>query len=302
MRRTAFTLIELLIVIAIIAVLIGLLLPAAQKVREAASRTKCQNNLKQLALATHGYHDANMKLPYATLDKQPNETTSSWSSGLILVLPFLEQDAVAKRWDIKKPRNDSSTEATLGYSNASLQKGLIPTYVCPSMTPPDGPVGGTEERGWCSYLFNAGTPNVTDHAYPPGGVEVAFDGVILPQKRDVPLNRPVNLTAITDGTSNTLLAGETDFKANGFISTTPGGVWAYGYIGYNWGTAFHRLNKHDHAAPGDGYGGFRSEHIGGAAFVMADGSVQFIRDTISPTTTYRWLATRAGGEVVSLDQ
>src|SRR5687768_8455497 len=108
-RRVAFTLIELLVVIAIIAVLIGLLLPAVQKVREAAMRAKCQNNLKQLALATHGYHDANNKLPYATLDKQPGEAASSWSTGLILILPYLEQDAVAKRWDVTKPRNDAST-------------------------------------------------------------------------------------------------------------------------------------------------------------------------------------------------
>jgi prepilin-type processing-associated H-X9-DG protein len=78
-------------------------------------------------------------------------------------------------------------------------------------------------------------------------------------------------------------------------------VWAYGYIGYNSGTAFHPVNKHTHAPPPDGLGGFRSELAGGANFAMADGSVQSVRDTISPTTTYRWLATRAGCEVVTLD-
>ncbi|MFO0807519.1 MAG: DUF1559 domain-containing protein [Gemmataceae bacterium] len=299
-RRSAFTLIELLVVIAIVAVLLGLLLPAVQKVREAAMRTKCQNNLKQLALAIHGYHDANNKLPYATIDKQPGEAVASWSTGLILILPYLEQDAVAQRWDIKQPRNDNSTESTLGYSNASLQKLTIPTYVCPSMTPPDGPVGGSEERGWCSYLVNAGTPNVADHPYPPGGVEVAFDGTVLPQKRDVPLNRPINLMAISDGASNTFLAGETDFKATGFISTTPGGVWAYGYIGYNWGTTFSPLNKHDHAAASNGFGSFRSEHTGGAHFAMTDGSVHFVQDGIG-WAVYRSLATRSGGEIASLN-
>ena len=293
--RRAFTLIELLVVIAIIAILIGLLLPAVQKVRAAAARTKCSNNLKQIALATHNYHDSVNVLPYATLDKQPGETTASWVSGLILILPYLEQDAVAKRWDVKKPRNDASTEAALGYSNSSLQKRLIPTYTCPSMSPPPGPVTA-EERGWCSYLFAAGTADVTLHPYGPPAF--AFDGVVLPQKRDVGVNRPLPLTAVADGTSNTFLVGETDFKGTGVVTTTPGGVWAYGYIGYNWGSTFHPFNKHDHAAAS--YGAYRSEHTGGAGFALADGSVRFVRDGIAPAT-YAALGTRAGGEVVPGD-
>lgn len=293
--RRGFTLIELLVVIAIIAILIGLLLPAVQKIREAANRMKCTNNLKQVALATHGYHDAFLVFPYATVDKQPGETTNSWSTGLILILPYLEQDAIARRWDIRKPRNDSSTEATLGYSNASLQTKLIPTYLCPSMNPPNGPIGGSENRAYCSYLFAAGTQQVASFHYSPSGV--AFDGAIVPTLRDT-LNIPTNMAALSDGTSNTFLIGETDFKANGQISATPGGVWAYGYIGYNWGSSFQPLNKHNHASAADGFGSFRSEHTGGANFALADGSVRFVRDTILPAT-YAALFTRAGGEVAA---
>jgi type II secretory pathway pseudopilin PulG len=297
-------LIELLVVIAIIAVLVGLLLPAIQKVREAANRSKCQNNLKQMGLATHGYHDANQKFPYAVLDRQPGETASTWSTGLILILPYLEQDGVAKLWNPALPRNDSSTEATLGYSNSSLQRKLIPTYTCPTMTPPTGPLGpGAENRGYCSYLFAAGTPDVSDFHY----VDPipAFDGAIVPVNHPdtaptSPNKQPTTMASITDGTTNTFLIGETDFTPRGVPSTTYGGVWAFGYIGYAWGTTFHPFNKHDHPTSPTPYGAFRSQHIGGASFALVDGSVRFVREGID-NDVYQAFGTRAGGEVASLD-
>jgi prepilin-type N-terminal cleavage/methylation domain-containing protein/prepilin-type processing-associated H-X9-DG protein len=305
-RRRAFTLIELLVVIAIISVLIGLLVPAVQNVREAAARASCQNNLKQIGLATHSYHDANKKFPYGTLDRQPGEATSTYVTGFILILPYLEQDAIARRWNPKLPRTDTSTEATLGYSNASLQKQLIPTYTCPTMTPPTGPLGGAENRAYCSYLFAAGTPDATLHPYwslsglpqPP-----VFDGVVIPIDSPTtvpssPNRQPTKMGSITDGTSNTFLVGETDFTPQGVPSTTMGGVWAYGYIGYAWGTTFHPFNKHDHTSTP--YGAFRSQHTGGAHFALADGSVRFVGDSIA-NATYQAYATRTGREVASLD-
>jgi prepilin-type N-terminal cleavage/methylation domain-containing protein/prepilin-type processing-associated H-X9-DG protein len=302
--RGAFTLIELLVVIAIIAILIGLLLPAVQKVREAASRAQCQNNLKQLGLATHGYHDVNRMFPYATLDIQPGETTSTYVTGQILILPYVEQDTVAKRWDPRLPRNSTLDPDGDGYTNAMLQTMRIPTFVCPTMNEPSGPL--PENRAYCSYLFSAGTPDVSLFHYASyyGLPEPVFDGAIIPVKNTGVGGRPsTRIASITDGTSNTILAGETDFKPQGVPSTSMGGVWSYGYIGYSWGTTYNPFNVHNNT--GTTYGAFRSEHTGGGNFVMADGSVRFISNTINRVengvNVWQALSTRAGNEVASFE-
>ncbi|MBY0228458.1 MAG: DUF1559 domain-containing protein, partial [Gemmataceae bacterium] len=122
-RRPAFTLIELLVVLAIVGVLLGLLLGAVQRVREAAARASCQNNLRQLGLAVHGYHDANGFLP-------PSRIEDAWATWAVLVLPHLEQEVAFKAWDLSRRYHEQPDAARLV---------RVPAFYCPSRRSPNGP-------------------------------------------------------------------------------------------------------------------------------------------------------------------
>jgi prepilin-type N-terminal cleavage/methylation domain-containing protein len=198
--RKGFTLIELLVVIAFIAILIGLLLPAVQKVREAAARMKCQNNLKQIALAMHNYHDANTVLPPAYADRtgSPSGNFYRWSS-FALILPYLDQTAIYNNLDL----NQSLYSAPLETAGVLLRPVHAPwvalkilIFLCPS------DVRTEVQPGWAvaNYHVNNGD---------------GLNGVAIPANGPIFQNARILLLAFTDATSNTAMVSESPIGRGG---------------------------------------------------------------------------------------
>jgi len=328
--RSGFTLIELLVVIAIIAVLIALLLPAVQQAREAARRSQCKNNLKQIGLATHMFHDTFSYLPSACKKYDDTEIqkvkadpaykpVASYNSGFVAILPYVEKDAIAKRWNPNLSPNDKDHPDSEGFTNALLQSKIIPTYLCPTMNLPAGPLsqvtlpdGSIVGRAPSSYQFCAGTPDIDGFQYGTAGdykddSAPRYDGAVVPLQ-ELPSSGNVNkiktkMRDVTDGTTNTFLVGETDFAPRGVVSTEYGAIWAYAYL-YGWGSTYHKFNVHNHSEVDEEgnlksiYGAFRSQHTGGGHFAMVDGSVHFFSESID-NGVYQALSTRGQGEIVN---
>jgi prepilin-type N-terminal cleavage/methylation domain-containing protein/prepilin-type processing-associated H-X9-DG protein len=311
-RRSAFTLIELLVVIAIIGTLIGLLLPAAQKVRETASRMSCQNNLKQIGLALHDYHDANRCFPPGYRASAPysdgaTDTTPDWGWGAY-ILPYVEQDSVYRQLNFNQPVQNSPAVQT-----------MVKMYLCPSDLTPPGAFPVPDGLGNTVCLAAP-----TSYAACVGGDE---SDTTAPTGQGVFYrNSQTRLTDITDGTSNTILIGERAWSnANGiWAGAIPGGVIVRGQnnpcqpvVPGAWYPAATLVQAHAHLNNAlldpDGSAGmddFGSRHPGGSNFVFADGSVHFLRSVPSdnPDGSYtpdglnfQALGTRANGEVVTAD-
>jgi prepilin-type N-terminal cleavage/methylation domain-containing protein/prepilin-type processing-associated H-X9-DG protein len=313
-RRSAFTLIELLVVIAIIGVLIALLLPAVQKVREAANRTRCANNLKQLALAAHHYHDTQGQFPNGlhTVDTADGlyANGTCWE---VELLPYFEQDNLKNRWSYDDFRSNVAGDL------AATTAQILDVLLCPSDLLPER-MRFVSMAGSPQYAYAEGFYGMSSYGGNAGiqsyGVDKATrDGVLFQDST-------IRLTDVTDGASNTFLFGERshddpqfDQKAStvnpGLYPLAKWGEWAAVYATSGGSLAERFLSTPvpinyrvpPNSVMGDGslvnrlcaYG---SGHAGGANFAFADGSVRFVGDP-TDLATLQALSTRAGGEAVS---
>jgi prepilin-type N-terminal cleavage/methylation domain-containing protein len=262
--RLAFTLIELLVVIAIIAILIGLLLPAVQKVREAAARSKCSNNLKQIVLASHMYQDTYQKLPAGWVTSAPNGSTApspgwSWAT---LILPFIEQSALYNQIN-----PDVSTPG--GATVTALTQTSIKTYRCPSDTVPDLNTQ-FQSFGSNNYVCNREVmgPGRTDGSNTPNALSVQ---------------------TISDGSSNTILFGERDWVKNVaavYVRSSSSSCSFEGRPGY--GISPKQASGAQWNTGNNERLAYSSNHTSGAHFGMGDGRIIFLNNSIDadPSDTH----------------
>src|SRR5262245_8973227 len=327
-NRRGFTLIELLVVIAVIACLIGLLLPAVQKVREAAGRTKCASQLRQLALACHNHHDVNGHLPRNQVQPDPTDifqNLQNKGTWLVHLLPFIEQD------NLRRQIGDLDMDQ-------AVTAGILPRKLALLRCPSDrlgptapvsnyagnhgpqcwvGPCGWNPNQQFCNGTaqlppdLNPQTLNPTTYpgydASPNFGYTVNASEVRGLLGRFGPM---IRLADATDGTSTTLLLGETlpDQRRG---RDRPN--WARSVVATLATTIIPINHMTDYLNPDDGCtvapdrffdnpnvaDGFKSWHPGGANFALADGSVRFLSRTIDHQT-FQYLGCRHDGQAVSL--
>lgn len=300
-RRNAFTLVELLVVIAIIGILVALLLPAVQAAREAARRVSCKNNLKQIGLALHGYHDAELAFPPGTefaTTASPEWNTNFGPNWVIRVLPYMEQQNLFNSFNFGAFISDGS--------NSGPRSTPIKNLICPSDTGANT-LCALDGGNWARGNYAANGMNTPFYDWPNGVADIYKKGVFG-------MNMGFNMSTVTDGTSSTLLVGEVRI---GLTSQDRRGCWAMGGPGssllswHGYGGDCNGPNPTNNDSddirdcsqvydalgvnvmikqkmscwyPCPSYQAtIRSRHRGGAQVTLVDGSVRFISDTIQST-------------------
>ncbi len=306
-KRNGFTLIELLVVIAIIAVLVAILLPAVQQAREAARRSTCKNNLKQIGLALHNYHDTHNTFPPGWIGvsnrrphtgvEDPSGLPADWRSGFSwsqLILPQLEQGPLYDQFNFSQIVNDETNS-----NNRTTLNNYLSVFSCPSDDAPntfelEDENAEITNLGISNYPGIAGTTELDQAEIPNTAIGAQFetDGIFFH-------NSKVRIADIVDGASNTLMVGERNtFYEDPLTKDEPFyGTW--GGLIPETEEPFARILGHageppNHAEHPEDLG---SNHRGGAQFILGDGSVHFISENIDGDT-FRALGTRGDGEVV----
>jgi prepilin-type N-terminal cleavage/methylation domain-containing protein len=299
-RVAGFTLVELLVVIAIIGVLVALLLPAVQAAREAARRTQCGSNLKQIALGVHNYISANRTLPPGAVVTGACCSAYSYSNWAIEILPMIEQQTLFATYDHSK-YNDNALSTT----NLVVAQTVVPTYSCPTddeanklQKPGAGPGSGLTYRT-SSYRAVTGRSDNSQADVWWGAQLSTHSGSAFPLPAEyrgalhtignIPY-QVVKPAQITDGMSNTLLVGE---KASATSGTVAGQqtFWGYSYGGFNKSMMVPQsrtlLTDYERCTQIGGAGGtspckagWGSFHAGGLQFALCDGSVRMISDNV----------------------
>ena len=316
-RSRAFTLIELLVVIAIIAILIGLLLPAVQKVREAANRMRCQNNLKQLALAYHNYHGSYNELPTGGRRGTAILYLIGWPAD---IFPFIEEGARYQQLQAMAGTGGTGLDfiqpwrlgTTVG-ADPIFREKTVKMFVCPTsslgvLSPDAGtfptiPAIEARQQGALHYRAVAGS---TTEDQVPGLVPGANSAYNIWRSGLVYIESRTKLASVTDGTSNTLMIGELSEPGWDVGSLNDKGIepWTYGYYNYFsngiWSggravnhKAVHLPLNYKGTSFTIGQTPFRSGHAGGVNFAFGDGSVRLLVESI-PLQTLQAYATRAG--------
>ena len=321
-KRAAFTLIELLVVIAIIAILIALLLPAVQQAREAARRSQCKNNLKQIGLALHNYHDIYKAFPPGRV-RRSGVSPNSWYSGNIAwlprILPQIDQAPLFNKIDWNRGYGTSGTDGNSGVNGSNpngVRRQIIPAFRCPSdpgngstpWTNPNGVkvTGATPNGGYAStnYMGMIGT-STRLNTRPPG---------LFGQ------NTKIKIRDVTDGTSNTIAVAEGIIGFHRISANDSGNNTSCGsggkltgsdqQTGFSWFYAFRPQAAFCNSYVGPNAKEFdcgqnsdrvntaaRSMHVGGVHVLMCDGAVQFVGENIN-LQTWRNLGNKSDGNVV----